>query len=157
MHYSDLQPAPGSSQRRKRVARGHGSGHGKTAGRGYKGQKSRSGGLRNSANFEGGQTPLLMRLPKRGMLGQVPGEIERLRFQTLNLDTLARFFPQGGVISLETIYQRGMVRPGQPVKLLARGEVMASYQIQVHAVSGAAKAKIESAGGQVLLAGNEGA
>lgn len=157
MHYSDLQPAPGSNQRRKRVARGHGSGHGKTAGRGYKGQKSRSGGLKNPAKFEGGQTPLLMRIPKRGMLGQVPGEIERLRFQTLNVDTLAQFFPEGGEVSLEAIYELGMVRRGQPVKLLGRGEVGASYQIQVHAVSASAQAKIQAAGGQVLLAGNAGA
>ncbi len=155
MKLSDLRPNPGATKRKKRVGRGPSSGHGKTATRGHKGQKSRSGGLKNPAKHEGGRSTLLMRLPKRGMRGQVPGAIPRVVYEAVNLKDLARKFPEGGEVTPEALREARLVRKDRPVKLLATGEVGAAYTVRVHAASKAAIAKIESAGGKVLLLGEE--
>ncbi|MER3443100.1 MAG: 50S ribosomal protein L15 [Meiothermus sp.] len=158
MKLSDLRPNPGANKKRKRVARGPGSGHGKTAGRGHKGQKSRSGGLKNSNRFEGGRSTLLMRLPKRGMSGQVPGEIKRVEYQVVNVGAIAKAFTQGEV-SPEALADAGLVRPGYPVKVLANGEIGTALKVMAHKFSAAAAEKIKAAGGEAIaLEGNsEGA
>ncbi len=155
MKLSDLRPNPGATKRKKRVGRGPSSGHGKTATRGHKGQKSRSGGLKNPAKHEGGRSTLVMRLPKRGMRGQVPGAIPRVVYEVVNLKDLTRKFPEGGEVSPEALLSARLVRKNRPVKLLATGEVSAAYTVRVHAASKRAIEKIESAGGKVLLLGKE--
>lgn len=150
MKLSDLRPNPGANKRKKRVARGPGSGHGKTAGRGHKGQKSRSGGLKNPARFEGGRSTLLMRLPKRGMGGQQPGEIVRVEYQVVNLGDIAKRFERGEVTP-EALVQAGLVRPGYPVKVLSEGELGGALTISAHKFSKAAAVKIQAAGGKALV------
>lgn len=155
MKLSELRPNPGATKRKKRVGRGPSSGHGKTATRGHKGQKSRSGGTKNPAKHEGGRSTLLMRLPKRGMQGQVPGAIPRTVYEVVNLKDLAAKFPEGGEITPEVLIEARLVRKKLPVKLLATGEVAASYTVRVHAASKAAIQKIEAAGGKVELIAKE--
>ncbi len=151
MKLSELRPNRGATKRKKRVGRGPSSGHGKTATRGHKGQKSRSGGTKNPAKHEGGRSTLLMRLPKRGMQGQVPGAIPRTVYEVVNLKDLAAKFPEGGEITPEALVEVRLVRKKLPVKLLATGEVSAAYTVRVHAASKAAIQKIEAAGGKVEL------
>ncbi|HEB83832.1 MAG TPA: 50S ribosomal protein L15 [Bacteroidetes bacterium] len=142
---SNLSPAPGSVRKKRRRGRGLGSGLGKTAGRGDKGQQSRSGAKRR-AWFEGGQMPIHRRLPKRGFKN-----IWREEVQEVNLRDLARL---GDVeeITVDLLAERGLVRSAQrPVKLLGMGEVDRKYTISVTAVSASAKAKIEAAGGSVIV------
>lgn len=148
MKLSDLRPNEGANKPKKRVARGPGSGHGKTAGRGHKGQKSRSGGLKNSARFEGGRSTLLMRLPKRGMAGQVPGEIARVEYQVVNVGLIAKHFTSGEV-SPEALAKVGLVRPGYPVKVLAQGEA-SGVKVHAHKFSQAAVEKLKAAGGEAV-------
>ena len=156
MKLTDLRPNKGAVKRKKRVGRGIASGHGKTAGRGHKGQKSRSGGLKNPAKFEGGRSTLLMRLPKRGMRGQVPGAIPRVEYQIVNLDRLAERFPEGGEVTPEALAKAGLIRKAElPVKVLGRGEVSAAYTISAHAFSASAVEKIKAAGGEVILLGQQ--
>jgi len=152
MKLSDIRPNQGANKRKKRVARGPGSGHGKTAGRGHKGQKSRSGGLKNSARFEGGRSTLLMRLPKRGMSGQVPGEIERVEYQVVNLGAIAKHF-QGGDVNAEALVKAGLVRPGYPVKVLAQGDTK-GVKVHAHKFSQAAVEKLKAAGGEAVVIGS---
>ncbi len=153
MKLGDLRPNPGATKRKKRVGRGPSSGHGKTATRGQKGQKSRSGGTKNPAKHEGGRSTLVMRLPKRGMRGQVPGAIRRVVYEEVNLRDLARKFPEGGEITPEKLVEARLVRKDRPVKLLAHGEVQAAYTVLVHAASKRALEKIQTAGGKVELLG----
>lgn len=156
MKLNELKPNEGATHHGKRVGRGTSSGHGKTATRGHKGQKSRSGGLKNPARFEGGRSTLLMRLPKRGMRGQVPGEIARVHYQIVNLDALMRRFPEGGELTPKLLAEAGLVRKAsQPIKLLGRGEVSGSYTLKVHAVSATAEGKIKAANGMVVLLGKQ--
>ncbi|HEU4742883.1 MAG TPA: 50S ribosomal protein L15 [Meiothermus sp.] len=150
MKLSDLRPNPGANKKKKRVARGPGSGHGKTAGRGHKGQKSRSGGLKNSARFEGGRSTLLMRLPKRGMSGQQPGEIARVEYQVVNLGAIAKRFSSGEVTP-EALARAGLVRPGYPVKVLSEGKLGSALTVSAHKFSKAAAEKIQAAGGQAVV------
>jgi len=150
MKLSDLRPNPGANKKKKRVARGPGSGHGKTAGRGHKGQKSRSGGLKNPARFEGGRSTLLMRLPKRGMRGQQPGEIVRVEYEVVNLGAIAGRF-HSGEVTPEALAQAGLVRPGYPVKVLSSGELSAALTVSAHKFSKAAAEKIQAAGGQAVV------
>lgn len=157
MKLSDLRPNPGANKKSKRVARGPGSGHGKTAGRGHKGQKSRSGGRKNSARFEGGRSTLLMRLPKRGMSGQQPGEIKRVEYQVVNLAALAKKFKAGESVTPETLVKAGLVRPGYPIKVLAMGAIGVALQVSAHKFSKAASDKIQAAGGTATVMGGEGA
>jgi large subunit ribosomal protein L15 len=142
MELHDLHPAPGAKRARKRVGRGPGSGNGKTAGRGHKGQKSRSGYSRRYG-FEGGQMPLVRRIPKRGF-----HNIFRVEFQVVNLRDLERVFSDGDLVTPETLVEQGLVRVGKrPVKVLADGELSKKLTVQAHKFSATAKAAIEAAGG----------
>jgi large subunit ribosomal protein L15 len=138
----NLKPAPGATRNRKRVGRGPGSGNGKTAGRGHKGQRSRSGYSRRYG-FEGGQMPLVRRIPKRGFTN-----IFRVGYQVVNLRDLDRVFASGDEVSVELMADRGLVRRGDtPVKILAAGELGKKLTVQAHAFSKNAQAAIEAAGG----------
>ena len=142
MELHDLHPAKGAKKTRKRIGRGPGSGTGKTAGRGHKGQKSRSGYSRRYG-FEGGQMPLVRRIPKRGFTN-----IFRVEFQVVNLRDLDRVFSEGATVSVEALVEKGLVRGGKrPVKVLGDGELTKKLTVQVHKFSASAKAGIEKAGG----------
>lgn len=140
-----LRPAKGTKKDRKRVGRGTGSGHGKTSCRGGKGQTARSGsGVR--PGFEGGQMPLSRRLPKRGF-----HNIFRVEHQVVNVGQL-QVFESGSDIDPEILRGRRLVRrKDSPVKILAKGEITHPLTIKVHAISGAARKKIENVGGKVEL------
>jgi|SRR3954447_14455923 large subunit ribosomal protein L15 len=134
-----LRPAPGAKTAKNRVGRGEGS-KGKTAGRGTKGTKAR---YQVSASFEGGQTPMHMRLPKlRGFKNRA-----RVEYQVVNLDRLSTLFPEGGEVTVELLVDKGAVRSDLPVKVLGTGEVTAAFQITVNAFSATAREKIAAAGG----------
>ena len=138
-----LRPAPGSKTARTRVGRGEGS-KGKTAGRGTKGTKAR---YQVPERFEGGQTPLHMRLPKlRGFKNPFKTE-----YQVVNLERIASLFPEGGSVGVEELVAKGAVRAGQPVKVLGSGDVSAKVDLTVDAFSASAKEKIEAAGGSITL------
>lgn len=142
---STLRPAPGSRRPRKRVGRGVGSGLGKTAGKGHKGHKARTGGSTNPG-FEGGQMPMYRRLPKRGFTNPF-----KVTFQVVNLRQLDRL--AGAEVSPATLHEAGLVsEPGRPVKLLGTGEATRALTVRGLAVSAAARAKIEAAGGSVEAA-----
>ena len=145
MRLQDLGPPKGAKSSRKRVGRGSGSGLGKTAGRGTKGQKSRSGGG-TAPWFEGGQMPLQRRIPKRGFTN-----IVKKSFSIINVKDLERFAP-GTTIGPEQLIQAGLVATAQDgIKLLADGEVTHPFTVQVHKATAAATTKIEAAGGRVEL------
>ncbi len=142
MKLHELTPAPGSRQTRKRLGRGIGSGMGKTSGRGHKGQWARTGGGVRPG-FEGGQTPLFRRLPKRGFTN-APFKKE---WSIVNLKDLGRF-AAGTVVTPEVLEDAGIVKAVRDgVKILALGELSAALTVRAHAFSGAAKEKIETAGG----------
>ena len=142
MELHDLHPAPGAKRPRKRVGRGPGSGNGKTAGRGHKGQKSRSGYSRRYG-FEGGQMPLVRRIPKRGFTN-----IFRVEFQVVNLRDLERVFADGDTVSPEEMIDKGLVRGGKRlVKVLADGELSKKLTVRAHKFSASARVGIEKAGG----------
>jgi large subunit ribosomal protein L15 len=142
MELSTLRPAPGAKKPRKRVGRGPGSGLGKTSGRGEKGQKSRSGYSRRFG-FEGGQMPLTRRIPKRGFTN-----IFRVDFQVINLRDLERLFADGDAVTPASLKEKGLLRrSGQPVKVLANGELTKKLKVEAHGFSAAARARIEAAGG----------
>ena len=139
---SNLKPAPGSTQSRKRVGRGPGSGLGKTSGKGHKGHKARTGGGTNPG-FEGGQMPMYRRLPKRGFTN--PFRIEN---QVVNLSDLKKV--SAGDVSPETLYSAGLIgKPDAPVKLLGSGDADRPYTVRGVAFSASARAKIEAAGGTI--------
>ncbi len=140
MRLHDLAPAKGSKKAKKRVGRGPGSGLGKTAGRGHKGQRSRSGFSRR-AGFEGGQMPLVRRVPKRGFTN-----IFRTEYAVVNLDDLAAL-PAGGEITPDKLADAGLVRRGKLLKVLGDGEVTSALTVKAHAFSKSARQKIEGAGG----------
>ncbi|MBU8880224.1 50S ribosomal protein L15 [Bacillus sp. FJAT-29790] len=142
MKLHELKPAEGSRQERKRKGRGIGSGNGKTAGKGHKGQNARSGGGVRPG-FEGGQTPLFQRLPKRGFTN-----INRKEYAIVNLDALNRF-EDGTEVTPELLIETGVVsneRAG--IKILAKGKVEKKLTVKAHKFSSAAKEAIEAAGGQ---------
>jgi len=135
-----LRPAPGAHTKKTRVGRGEGS-KGKTAGRGTKGSGAR---VQVSARFEGGQTPLYMRLPK--LSGFTPPN--KVVFQVVNLDRIAALFPQGGAIDPDALADAGAVRRGHPVKVLGSGDLGGiAVQVHAHAFSKSAEDKIGAAGG----------
>ena len=139
---STLTPSPGSTQARKRVGRGPGSGLGKTSGKGNKGHKARTGGGTNPG-FEGGQMPLYRRLPKRGFTNPF-----RIETQVVNLTDLKKLTASD--ISPETLYSAGLIgKPDSKVKLLGTGEADRSYTVRGVAISASARAKIEAAGGKI--------
>ena len=137
----DLRPSPGATHYRKRVGRGPGSGHGKTAGRGNKGQKSRSG-YRHMRGFEGGQMPLHRRLPKRGFTN-----VFRVEYDIVNLSDLDRF-EAGSAVTPEALAQKRLARANRPVKILGNGEIAKVLNVSAHKFSAGAKARIEAAGGR---------
>ena len=141
MELSNLKPAEGSKNSDSfRRGRGHGSGNGKTAGKGHKGQKARSGAPR--PGFEGGQMPLYRRLPKRGFKNRNTKEIVGI-----NVDALERF-ENDTVVTVETLLETGIVKnPRDGVKILGNGELTKKLTVKVDAFSEGAKAKIEAVGG----------
>ena len=147
MELHNLTPAKGSVSKRKRIARGQGSGRGGTSTRGHKGQKSRSGYSRKRG-FEGGQMPLQMRLPKRGFKN-----INRVEFIPINLSRLQAIAEKYKLdtIDLETLVANGIVKKTDKVKLLGRGELTAKLTVNVHASSEAAKKAVESIGGSLTI------
>jgi large subunit ribosomal protein L15 len=145
MRLDDLRPAPGSSRKRKRVGRGDGSGHGKTSGRGHKGQGARSGG-NTKPGFEGGQMPLQRRLPKRGFHNPF-----RIEMSVVNLSQLDSFSADSDVTP-ETLMQHGYVSgKARRVKVLGDGTLTKSLRVRAHGFSAKAKEKIEAAGGTAEL------
>jgi large subunit ribosomal protein L15 len=145
MQLHDLAPAVGSTRDRKRVGRGHGSGLGKTSGRGYNGQKSRAGGGKG-AGFEGGQTPLARRLPK------LPGfkNINRVEYAPVNVGRLEQIFDNGDVVDSEALVAKGVIKKATVlVKVLGDGELTKSLTVKVDKVSASAAEKISAAGGKV--------
>ena len=145
MQLNDLRPAEGSRKNRKRIGRGNSSGHGTTAGRGTKGQLSRSGGGKG-AGFEGGQQPLAMRLPK------LPGfkSRNRIEYAPVNVGRLETLFEDGDTVNSETLVAKGVIKHDFiPVKVLGDGELTKKLTVCVDKVSASAKAKIEAAGGKV--------
>ena len=141
MELFNLSPAEGSKHSDNfRRGRGHGSGNGKTAGKGHKGQKARSGAPR--PGFEGGQMPLYRRLPKRGFHNMNTKEIV-----AINIEALERF-ENGSTVSVETLIEAGIVKnPRDGVKILGRGELTKKLNVQANAFSASAKEKIEALGG----------
>jgi large subunit ribosomal protein L15 len=138
-----LRPAPGAKTAKNRVGRGEGS-KGKTAGRGTKGTKARHN---VPASFEGGQLPLHMRLPKlKGFKNPF-----RVEFQVVNLTRLGEAFPEGGAVAVDDLVAKGLVRKGQPVKVLGHGEISVAVQVSAQAFSASAKQKIEAAGGTTTV------
>ncbi len=135
-----LRPAEGSKTKRTRVGRGEGS-KGKTSGRGTKGTKAR---YQVPANFEGGQMPMHMRLPKlKGFTNP-----NRVEFQVVNVAQIERLFPQGGDISILDLVRAGAVRKGEPVKVLGQGDIKVKVNVTANAFSDSAKEKIAAAGGK---------
>jgi large subunit ribosomal protein L15 len=148
MNLSDLHPARGSRKTRKRIGRGPGSGYGKTAGRGTKGQKSISGYSRKRG-FEGGQMPLHRRLPKRGFTN-----IFKKEYSEINLDKLGQIRKQE--IKLKDLKAAGIIKKeSEIIKVLGRGDISSSKTIHAHKFSRSALKKIEKAGGKAILIGSE--
>lgn len=142
MRVDDLTPAPGSKKASRRVGRGTGGRRGKTAGRGTKGQRARNTVARG---FEGGQTPLKMRLPKlKGFTNPF-----RVEYTAVNLDTLAELGES--TVSPDVLVERGILRKDAFVKILGRGEITSAVEVHAHAVSKSAEAAIVAAGGSVTL------
>ena len=148
MQLNDLRPAEGSKKNRKRIGRGDSSGTGTTAGRGYKGQLSRSGGGKGKG-FEGGQQPLAMRLPK------LPGftNHSRVEYAPVNVSRLDGLFNAGDVVDSAALVEKGVIKAEFiPVKVLGDGELTKKLTVRVDKVSASAQAKIEAAGGKVEAA-----
>ena len=143
MELNSLRPALGATKNRKRIGRGPGSGHGKTATKGHKGQKARSGGS-IKAGFEGGQMPLQRRLPKRGFT-----PLSRTEYAIVNLKQLNEY-EDGSVVDLQSLLERGIVKKRlDGLKILADGLLERTLIVKAHRFSGAAKDKITAAGGTV--------
>jgi len=149
MNLKDIKPAAGSTHRKKRIGRGIGSGHGKTAGRGHKGRGSRSGG-NTPVRYEGGQMPLSRRIPKRGFRRLQKSEQARERFTEVNLSKLVGF-AEGETIDPAILVDRGLVRAGRKIKVLGGGDLKIKLSIRAHAFSGNAREKIAAAGGSADL------
>jgi large subunit ribosomal protein L15 len=139
MKLHELSPAKGSTQSRKRVGRGPGSGLGKTSGKGHKGQKSRAS-YRRLAGFEGGQMSLVRRVPKRGFTN-----IFRVEYEVVNVGQIAGL---EGEITPEKLASAGLVKAGRPVKVLGDGEATKGMSVVAHKFSKSARTKIEAAGGR---------
>lgn len=144
MNLSNLKPAKGSVKNKKRIARGQGSGHGGTATRGHKGQKSRSGYSRK-IGFEGGQMPLQRRVPKFGFKN-----INRVEYKGINLDTIQALVDTKKIkdeVNIEVLMANGLARKNDLVKILGRGALTAKLNITAHKFTATATAAIEAAGG----------
>ena len=142
---NNLRPAEGSTHKKKRVGRGPGSGLGKTAGRGNKGQKSRSG-YSGKVGFEGGQMPLQRRLPKRGFTN-----IFKKQWVEISLASLEQHFSAGEEITPEVLHVRGLIKKARhDVVVLGNGEVSKAFRVSAHRFTKSARQKIEQAGGSVV-------
>lgn len=144
MNLSNLKPAKGSVKRKKRIARGQGSGHGGTATRGHKGQKSRSG-YSKKVGFEGGQMPLQRRVPKFGFKN-----INRVDYKGINLDTIQALVDAKKIkdeVTFEILLANGLVRKNELVKILGRGALTAKLNVTAHKFTATAQAAIEASGG----------
>ena len=144
MKLHELSPANGSTKERKRIGRGAGSGQGKTAGKGHKGQKARAGrGMR--PGFEGGQMPLQRRIPKRGF-----NNIFRTEMAIVNVAALEANYDAGAVVTIDSLIEKGLVKKVlDGVKVLGYGELSKALTVQANAISESAKQKIEAAGGKI--------
>jgi large subunit ribosomal protein L15 len=143
LNLNNLKPKAGSIQRKKRVGRGTSSGHGKTSCRGNKGQTSRSGGTKG-ARFEGGQTPLYRRLPKkRGFKNYY----FQKKYREIGLNDLKKF---KGEIKVEDMIKKGFLAKGEKIKVLGGGEVSAAHTVHAHKFTKSAQQKIEKAGGKIV-------
>lgn len=144
MNLSNLKPAKGSVKNKKRIARGQGSGHGGTATRGHKGQKSRSG-YSKKVGFEGGQMPLQRRVPKFGFKN-----INRIDYKGINLDTIQALVDAKKIkdeVTFEILLANGLVRKNELVKILGRGTLTAKLNVTAHKFTATAQAAIEASGG----------
>ena len=137
----DLEPLAGSTHKKKRIGRGPGS-HGKTSGKGHKGQRSRSGG-KVSHWFEGGQSPLKIRAPKRGFYNKFKKEFEIINVQDLNIFK--------GEVNPEVLFEKGLVSGKRNIKILGNGELKEKLKVTAHSFSKSARAKIEDKGGSVEI------
>ena len=148
MKLHELKPTEGSRKRRKRIGRGDSSGYGKTAGRGEKGQKSRTGSV-SRPFFEGGQIPLFRRLPKRGFKNP-----DRIVYALVNLNVLEDNFNAGDVVDVESLHAKKLLGKGETiVKVLANGELTKALTVKAEKFSAAAAAKIQAVGGKVEIIG----
>ncbi len=152
MNLQDVKTPATRNKRKRRIGRGQGSGWGCTAGRGNNGQGSRAGG-KKGRGFEGGQMPLARRLPKRGFTNS----LFRTTYSIVNVGDLVKAFPEGGAVDLETVKQAALVKhKALRLKVLAKGELDGkSFQLKVHKISDAARAKVEAAGGSVEIVPEE--
>ena len=147
MNLHNLAPAPGSKKRRKRIGRGPGSGHGKTATKGHKGILARSGGGKRPG-FEGGQMPLIRRLPKFGFTNP-----SRIEYSIVNLKSFEQWAGEG-TVTPQAMVDAGLIkRTRLPIKILGVGELKKSLVVQAHKFSKSAEAKIQAAGGRVEVIG----
>ena len=147
MNLSNLKPAKGSVKSKKRIARGQGSGHGGTATRGHKGQKSRSG-YSKKVGFEGGQMPLQRRVPKFGFKN-----INRIDYKGINLDTIQALVDAKKIkdeVTFEILLANGLVRKNELVKILGRGALTAKLNVTAHKFTATAQAAIEASGGTAI-------
>ena len=143
MKLNELSPAPGSTKGVKRIGRGHGSGWGKTAGKGHKGQHARSGASMRPG-FEGGQMPLQRRLPKRGFVNIFGTEMA-----IVNVAALEKAYAAGETVTIDSLIEKGLVKKAlDGVKVLGHGEISKALTVQANAFSESAKQKIEAAGGK---------
>jgi|SRR5690625_219394 len=140
-----LRPAPGSKKAKIRVGRGDAARRGNSAGRGTKGTKARG---QVPVRFEGGQTPIHMRLPKRRGIGNPRRSPV---YQVVNLNKLAQHFAAGATVTAEELVNKGLVRAGHPVKVLGTGEISVALNVTADSISASAKEKIEAAGGSVTV------
>ena len=147
MELHSLRPAKGATKNKKRIARGQGSGRGGTSTRGHKGAKSRSG-YSKKRNFEGGQMPLQMRLPKRGFKN-----VNRVQYVPINVERLQAISEKYNLsaIDMESLVANGIVKKNDKVKILGKGELTTKMDVRVHACSASAKQAIENTGGSVNL------
>lgn len=147
MELHNLRPATGATKKRKRIARGQGSGHGGTATKGHKGAKSRSGD-KLKRNFEGGQMPLQMRLPKVGFKS-----LNKIHYVPLNLGEIQAIFEKFGesVLTLDFLKEKGFISRTDKVKVLGTGELTTKVTVSAHKISASAREAIEKVGGTVHL------
>ncbi|HRG69433.1 MAG: 50S ribosomal protein L15 [Saprospiraceae bacterium] len=147
MELHNLKPAKGAIHKEKRIARGEGSGHGGTSGKGHKGMKARSGAT-TTKGFEGGQTPLQRRIPKFGFKN-----INRINYKEVNLDTLSNYAERYQVTEFnqEFFNANKIFNVSDKIKILGRGEINKAFKLRVHACTASAKTKIEAAGGSIEL------
>jgi large subunit ribosomal protein L15 len=145
MKLNQLKPPKGSKHHRKRIGRGDSSGHGGTSTKGHKGHKARSG-YTLSFNFEGGQMPLMRRLPKRGFTSR-----KKKNICTVSLDSIEKNFAENDVVTLEKMAVKRWLKKGKLIKVLGTGKITKNMEIHAHSFSGKAKEKIEKSGGKAVI------